>query len=315
MTTVDELARDVIASNATNANAIAAAKWIDNRYKEMVSTVKFRHLRKVGELSLPAKYNTGTLAITRGSTAVVGTGTQFETDIGATTHEYYYLRTNSAWYRIASVTDETNLVLDSAYAEATVTAASYDIVKRTHPLATNARWIGEFYHTRLRVNLKKISLDGLNSIVPGRPLIQSIPQYVAEAEVDSNGYRTVEIYPPPVTNELVNYIYWTLPPTLSIGSTIPSVIDPYTLKEGVLIDLYRYEKALAIRNGNIEQAALWRNDEKAQASTWRKAIQQAAKTDRGSDDISLILQMFHGSRPDRYDQKTASDYIYDNWSR
>lgn len=314
MATVDELARDVLASIATDAGAIAAAKWIDNRYREMVSRVRFRHLRQVGELSLPAIIDTSTITVARGSTSVTGAATTFQTDMGTGTQQYYYFRPRIAWYKIASVASELALTLSSSFAEDSVSAGSYHIAKRNHRLAADARWIGDFYHTRLRKRLESISLDNLNILEPGRSLVGNIPHYAAQIGVDSSGYLMYEIYPPPEESELLHYVYWTLPVALTIGSTIPPVIEPYTLKEGVLIDLYRYEKAAAIRKGNIEQATTWRNEEKAQFSIWERAIKDAIRTSRGSDDISLILDFFASNRL-RSDQRTAHDYVYDNWSR
>ena len=313
MTTVDEVVRDALASIDTEANAIAAAKWLDNRYKEMVSRVKFRHLRQVGELSLPAVIDTGTVSVDRGLTAVTGVTTTFQTDMGAGVQEYYYFRTNNAWYKIASVTNELGLVLASAFAEDDVAAGTYTIVKRHHPLASDARWVGDFYHTRLRQKLRSIGLDEMDMLYPGRSLVGNIPHYVAQVGVNTSGYLKYEIYPPPLESELIHYVYWTLPPSLTISSTIPSVIDPYTLKEGLLIDLYRYEKSVAIRKGNVNQAGIWRNDEKAQNTIWEKVIKDAIRTSRGSDDITFILEMFGSSH--RSDQRTARDYVLDNWNR
>ena len=124
----------------------------------------------------------------------------------------------------------------------------------------------------------------------------------------------MEIYPPPEESELIHYVYWSLPTALTMASTIPPVIDQYTLKEGTLIDLYRYEKAAAIRKGNIEQAAVWRNEEKSQESKWRQVINDAIRTSRGTDDLSFILQIPNVASQSR-DQRTARDYILDNWSR
>lgn len=316
MTTVDELARDVIASIATNVNALAAAKWIDNRYNEMVSKVKFRHLRQVGELSLPGVYDTGTLDATRDSTAIAGTDTEFDTYVTAFGgEEYCAIRPSSTWYAITTVGSETSITLTSAFAEDDIEDSSYKLVKRYHALATDARWIGDFYITRLRRKLASVSLDELNILAPGRVLAGSLPTHVAQIGVDSNGYLMYEIYPPPDVSELLHYIYWKLPTALTIGSTIPPVIDPYTLKEGALIDLYRYEKALAIRKGNVEQAAVWRNDENVQITRWDRIIGDAIRTSRGSDDITLILDMFRGNPMGLGEQRTARDYIYDNWRR
>ena len=316
MATVDELARDVIASIATDANAIAAARWIDNRYKEMVARVKFRHLRQVGELYIPGVFDTGTLSVTRGSTAITGDSTQFDTDVTvAGGVEYCVIRPSSAWYKITSVGSETAITLTSNFAEDDISDGSYKLVKRYHPLDSNARWVGDFYFTRLRRTLADISLNELDILFPGRTLAGHIPSHVAQVGVDSNNYLMYEIYPPPVNSELINYIYWNLPTALTISSTIPPVIDSYMLKEGVLIDLYRYEKAAAIRKGNIEQAAIWRNDEKAQATIWDKVMKDAIRTSRGSDDITLILEMFRGVPFGRGEQRTAREYVYDNWSR
>ena len=314
MATVDELARDVIASIATDANAIAAAKWIDNRYKEMVARVKFRHLRQVGELYIPGVFDTGTLAATRGSTAITGDSTQFETDISSGDQEYYYIRAASAWYEVASIESDTALTLASNFAEDDETEASYDLVKRYHSLGSTARWVGDFYFTRLRRTLADISLNELNILFPGRTLAGHIPSHVAQIGVDSDGYLMYEVYPPPVDSELINYIYWKLPTALAITSTIPPVIDPYTLKEGVLIDLYRYEKSVALRKGNVEQAGVWRNDEKAQNVIWDKVMKDAIRTSRGSDDITLILEMFRGVPFGQGEQRTARDYVHDNWN-
>jgi hypothetical protein len=149
MATVEEVVRDLLGSLATDAGAPIAAKWADNRYKELCSRVRFRHLRQVGELVIPGYADTGTLAITRDSTAVVGTSTVFTTDVGSGAQEYYWIRPSVAWYKIASITTDTALVLSSAFSEATVTAASYKIVKRHHALDSNARWLGEFVHMGL----------------------------------------------------------------------------------------------------------------------------------------------------------------------
>ncbi len=316
MPTVDELAREVIASIDTDENAIAAAKFIDNRYKEMVSKVKFRHLRQVGELYLPGIFATGTVSATRGSDAVTGVASQFQTDLGAGAQEHYYFRASTAWYKIETVTNELALTLVSNFAEDDVSGGSYKIAKRTHPLPATVRWVGDFYHTRLRRSLVNVSLDELNHFSPGRSLTGNIPQYVAQVGLNAAGTMLIyEVYPPPEESELLHYIYWTLPTALSIGSTIPPVIDAYTLKEGVLIDLYRLEKSKAIRKGNIEQAAIWRNDEMTQMGKWEKAIKDAIRTSRGSDDMTVILDWFKSRAETTGEQRTARDYIIDNWSR
>lgn len=314
MATVEELVRDVLGSLGSSAGAPLAAKWVDNRYKDLVSRVKFRHLRSVGELAVPAVVNEGTVVTTRGSTTVTGTSTTFETDLGGTgSKEYWWFRASSAWYKVASVTSETVLVLASEFAEDDVSGGGYVLVKRHLALDSNARWLGKAVHTRLRRTLDEISLTAMDVRYPGRRLTGVYPFAIAQVGTDSSNSLMVEVYPPPSASEIIHYVYWDLPTALSVGSTIPPQVDAHVLKEGVMVDAYRYEKALALRAGMIEKAAVWRNEERAQMTTWERTITRAVKADRGVDDLTFILQMT-GGRSNRGDwQRTARDIVLDRW--
>jgi len=313
MATVDELARDIVGSLAINEGYLIAARWVDNRYKQLVSRVRFRHLRKVGEIQIPATYDTGTLTTTRDSTTVTGSGTTWETNIGSGSQEYWYLKPSSAWYKIASVGGETSITLTTAFSEDAVAAGAYKAVKRHHPLDTTARWLGDFILTRLRLPLSVMSVEEMDRSYPGRILTDQYPQAVAQIGVDSNNYLMVEFYPYSASSEIVHYVYWDLPTELTIGSTIPAQIDPYVLKEGALVDAYRYLKSKSRQKGDHEGANSWRNDEFAQETRWERRIQEAAGTDQGIDDKAFILSMF-GGRVGSGDIRTARDHVLTNWS-
>jgi hypothetical protein len=186
-------------------------------------------------------------------------------------------------------------------------------VKRHHTLATAARRLGAFVHSRQRRELTTVSAGELDIIAPGRILAGGLPVYVAEIGEDSSGYKQVEIYPPPEESELIHYVYWKLPTTLTLSTTLPQSIDPYTLKEGVLVDLYRFEKSRALRLGNMEAAGHWGNEEARQRTIWRKAIDHAIRSDRGVDDITFIVQMLSGGTRSG-DIKTARDDLYARWN-
>lgn len=314
MATPESIVKDVIASLNTKAGAPLAAKWVDNRYIELVTKVRFRHLRKIGELIIPATINDGTVAVTRGATTVTGTSTTFETDIGSGSQTAWYIKISSAWYLISSITSDTILELASAFSEDTVTSASYSAVKRFHITATNARWLGDFVLTRLRLPLETISLDELNLRAPGRILTGQFPRIMAQVGVDSNYVITVEFYPASSDSEIVHYVYWNLPSTLSFTTTIPVQVDPHILKEGILIDLYRWEKMQSIMQGNIEAATLMRNEERAQSTRWQAYIDDAVAADRGVDDLTFILKSTRSSISSRPSEMTAHDYVYNRWT-
>ena len=317
MATVDELARDIVGSLAIDTGYLVAIRWIDNRYKQLVSRVRFKHLRKIGAVAIPATYDTGTVAVTRDSTAVVGTDSEWATTPTVATHTDWWIKIASAWYRVASVTDDTNLVLATAFSEDTVTANSYSLVKRHHELASTARWVGDFVLTRLRLPLGNggapVPLEQLDREHPGRILTSQFPRTVATVGVGSNSYINVEFYPYSAESEIVHYVYWTLPTALVLGSTIPPQIDPYILKEGALIDAYRFLKSKARMAGDNDAANSWGNDEQRQETRWERRIQEAQRTDQGADDKSFILTMY-GAQRGAGSIKTAHDHVYSNWS-
>jgi hypothetical protein len=316
MATVDQLVRDILGSVGSDVGGAVVAKWIDNRYMEMFGRVRFLPLRKVGELVLPGSVTTGTLVATRDSTTITGTSTTFQTEIGAGAQTQWYIRPSSAWYKIASVGGELAITLASNYSEDTITTAkSYVAVKRFHSLASDARILGTVVHSRLRREIQIISMTELDIMAPGRILAENLPYYLAVKGEDSSAYLEVEIYPPPEDSEILHYIYWAIPTSLSISSTIPQQVDPYTLKEGVFIDYYRYKMARALDKGNLEEAGYWRNEQRAQQTVWEKYINAAIRSMRGVDDMSLILQTTTSRRGvEGYDIKTARDHVLYNWN-
>lgn len=313
MATVDELARDIVGSLALDEGYLLAVRWIDNRYKQLVSRVRFKHLRKIGEVQLSATYDTGTVDATRDSTAVTGTSSLWNTTPGNGAQTDWYFKAGSAWYNISSITDDTNLVLSTAFSEDDVDDGSYKIARRYHSLTANARWLGDFMLTRLRLPLPLIPLEQLDREAPGRILSDQYPYCVSQIGVDSSNYLKVEFYPYCAESEIVHYVYWDLPTALTVTSTIPAQVDPYVLKEGALIDAYRYQKSKARMAGDHEGANSWRNDEFAQSTVWERRIQEAVRTDQGSDDRSFILSMYGGRRRGG-DIVTARDHILANWS-
>lgn len=157
-------------------------------------------------------------------------------------------------------------------------------------------------------------LEQLDWEAPGRTLVGSYPLRVAQTTDNSSGYLRVELYPYSDTSEIIHYIYWDYPSTLSITSTIPLQIDPYILKEGALIDLYRYMKSRAYRGGRIDEGNSWRNDEMTQETRWKDHIQDAIRTNQGADDATLILNSAPGAGIRSGDIRDAHDYVLHNWS-
>jgi len=409
MATVEELVRSIKGSlPLSDLGGPVVAKWIDERYKEMVSKVRFKHLRTTGELVVPGYVDTGTVHVSRGAEEVVGLSTVWAAEPTTSVADEWFFRAGTAWYRVASVTDNTNLTLDSPYAEAgltsvvepgsytwsntsgseyrlndldgdaisitdtisavygdgsafsegpggslavsewaqsgnnlyvrladsadpdskrsafvtydiensdgTTTGNSYKLVKRYYPLASDARWLGTFVHSRTRMLLSIETPETMDVIAPGRIHIGGYPSHISLIGRDAtNGYLMVEVYPPPATSEILHYIYWTLPSALVMASDIPLQIDDNMLKEGAMVDAYRWAKITSIEKGNVEAAGFYGNWEDRQRTIWKRSLKDAQRTDRGVDDTTLILQLGKGgSLPGAV--RTARDHIVSGWT-
>jgi len=294
MATVADVARDLLGSMASDTSMPIAVRWIDNRYRELVSKVRFRHLRKLGELTVPAAISTGTVSVTLGSTSVAGSGTTWATAPAVFTTgaaPYWSLRANSVWHLIDAISGNTTLTLSSSYSETTNSAASYYIVKRFHPVGSSARWLGKFVVQGIGRDLgEPIAMDELDSIDPRRTLIGSEPVTVAQAQNGPSSGIMVEVYPYPSSVTMIHYTYWDIPDELDVDSTIPAQVDGYILKEAAYIDYCRLMSSQREKEGKLESAAYWRNEGRAQETKWQLIMRDAIKADRGSDDLSFILQ-------------------------
>ena len=90
---------------------------------EADDTITFSFQKKVPDYGA-TDYSDGTVAVTNGSTAVVGTSTVWTSDMVGR-----YLKVNNYWYEISAVADNTHLTLLTEYGEDTASGASYTIAE------------------------------------------------------------------------------------------------------------------------------------------------------------------------------------------
>lgn len=293
MPTFEEVARSGLAAVDCDASYLLASQWAVERYQQLSSRVRFRHLRELGAVVVPATYSTGTIAATRDSAAVTGTSTVWTAAL-----QGRYLRIKTNWYRVQAVVSATSLVLATPYTEETVTSATYKIIAKQIPLSPDARWISNtLVNPRMRWPLDKYSLAEFELQFPDRILTGSPPQAWCQTadtlDADGKLCLAVEVYPYPTNAETLNYVYWKRPPAFKSQDELPNVIDGYQLKEGILIDIAQYNASKYAKpdNFNIEAAAYWRNESRQQRTAWERVVLDVAKQDRGVDDLTFILQM------------------------
>lgn len=316
MATVEEVARETVASLDTDAGYLLCSRWVASRYRQLCSRSRFRHLRRIGEVILPGAIDTGTVTATRGSRTITGNAAAQAVWTPSIVGRFF--KAGVVWYRIGALVNS-EIRLEKEYTETDASAVAYKIVQRYVPLRPDVRWLGQhFVHYRLRRPLDRKSLAEMDYLAPERQLVGTPPVWWAEApeglDADNRKVKTVEFYPIDNNDELLYYVYWTEPPILGLNDEIPAVIDSHVLREGALIDLMRYEMSRKLNKGMMEIAAVWGNHFRAQSTAWEKNIIEAIRTDRGTDDISFILESVTGARS-AGDITNARDEIFARGAR
>lgn len=316
MPTVEDVARKAVAAVGVDTSYLLVCDWVSERYGELANRVReMRHLRRRGSVFMPAPVETGLISVANGSNIVVGDATAQAAWSQALRGRY--LRISITWYRISEVI-ATSLMLDTPYSEETVSLTSYRIVARELTLAPGARHFSSFIHARRRGPLTMVPLQWLQECYPNRQNVGPGPLWVAESipTINENNQlvKTVEFYPYSSQAETIDYLYWIEPERLNPSDQLPMGVDEHVLKDGVLIDVMRYEMGKALRAGQLEVAATWRNDYRAQRTVWEDRIKEALRIDRGPDDAMSMLELPGGDDRQGY-IPSAHTMVYDNWPR
>ncbi len=99
-------------------------RWINDARQHLWELVHGNYKEKTDYLTTTEAYSTGTVAITKGDTALTGTSTVWT---AAMANRLIEIGGSEPWYRIASIGGNTAAVLADGFVSTTVTAASYQI--------------------------------------------------------------------------------------------------------------------------------------------------------------------------------------------
>ena len=134
-----------VRSQTSQANTLSQAKRAVNMALQdmhLGQDYQFYWAEREAKLVLQPDYSTGTLAITAGSTSVVGTDSLWNTagSYGTNNIEVGWkikVAGSQVVYRVSAIGSDTTLTLDTAYVGDTVTAATYNCWKDEYALATD----------------------------------------------------------------------------------------------------------------------------------------------------------------------------------
>lgn len=243
--------------------------WIQERYTEILDLLSWKRQEAESVFQAPDSYATGTVAATRGSTAVVGTDTVFTTQMSgliiriADDESYYQFQQTSA----------TGGTLDRAYEGPTGTGYSFRIDQSLFTMPAEARHIVAVRPLHdLKHPLEVVTPGELGRISPQRT-VYGTPRYVAatwDAFTDPPVLQ-FELFPIPSSpNAGGDTLSWAvsyqfdaaeIDPMQTSVSLLPWV-RPAALKEGVRANVARSMKdyagavAFEARMASLVQAML-----------------------------------------------------------
>jgi hypothetical protein len=286
--TVEMLAREIMGSLDMEEGYLIATKWISRRYHTLAAKMRLRHLQRVGEVVVPGVVKVGTVTVVKNSSAVVGVGTGWTAALVGR-----FFRVANGWYEVLAVPNATTLTLVNTYLEENGSGVGYAIIPRKVALPMGVRQVGQFRNIKQGGYLQVVGLQELDMWEPQRNEIGNGIRYVSEVGYSdagaTQGQRLYEFYPYPVDAQLISFTYFAEPEEFTEASWIPDVVDPGMLKEGAMIDAFRFAMSKALKEGKVDIAAVWRNEMRAQETSWERRLAEAAEADRGSVESSFVL--------------------------
>jgi len=201
--------------------------------------------------------------------------------------------------------------------------------------------VSNVYHQRRRKRLRYQSPSRFQEIYPGRTLVGAFPWTWTETPrfidntfaapqspplgVDlstiatlgaTTGQKFFEVYPPSNQQETYMYLYWTIPQAFLVTDTLPPEIDEYVLREGVLVDVYRYKAEQWAAKGSVEMAGYYANQTARQMTIWERKIQEGQVADAlFHNDVPIELDLFSDSGEFSGDITNAHEWIWSEWTQ
>ena len=315
MPTVEAVARAALRDIGMDAGLLNAAAWVQERYEELTAR-RMKHLQKHVSVTIPGAITAGTISITQGDNLVTG-NTAAETAWGlqALSGGSWYFQSGNVWLKITAVANAI-MALASDWTETSVTAGTYRVVSRYVTLPTDVQYLSNYVtHQRRRRPIYVGGMPELEILQPDRLYTTGGPNYVAESGVDAtSGARQIEVYPYSTQDEVLELRYWAKPTVYALTDELPAFITTNELKEGVLIDVMRWQMAAALRRNDKETAAHWRNEYRAQETRWMtKALPNLIKRDQAIEDLGLVMRSPSSGRQNEI--RTAREMVYSRGSR
>jgi hypothetical protein len=228
-----------------------AKRWINTALHDMHIgfSDRFPWAERRAVLVTQPKYTTGTVAISKGGTALVGTDTLWATANDFSVNNMrvggkVVIGGGEEVYEVTTVTDDTNAVIGSAFIDTTVTAASYVYFEDEYALASD---FGRPIDAQTFIDNDEVRLIGRTEFrrnyprnkTTNRPRVATIIDLPSSA--NTTPVRKVRLAPPPDEAYSFPYSYVTTNLVVSSSGTAKA---QFTLDDDEPIVPLRYRHAI-----------------------------------------------------------------------
>ena len=215
---------------------ITVKQAINDSQDEIVGAHNFSWLYGRSSFITSSPYKSGTVSVTNDSATVTGTGTTFTSAMVGRK-----FRCGSATYIILTFTSTTEIVLETAYAGTTDTAATYKIYQDEYSLASDCEDVLSCYQEDNPKKLVKKPIDWIDEHYPKRDSF-GYPYWYSDIGVDSSGYNKVALYPVPNQSKNIYYRYRKRATVLSATTDVPIIPARYryVLAKGSIYTALKY---------------------------------------------------------------------------
>jgi hypothetical protein len=221
-----------------NASSVMIGQWINNAVRKFYDRRNWYGLLTRGQIVTPRYYSVGQIAVTLGSTAIVGFATTFTPDMVGRSLRVGF---NNPIYNIIAVADATHLTLDLPWGGQSYSNIGYFIVKYYYSIP-NIRYILTAVNLqmqqRLVTNLTQVSL---NSIDPSRQSGGVFSWGIAAMPPDPDGNYQFELYPAARAQQAIPYVAYVQPPNLvNDNDNLPPFMRWDIIKSHAISDCLRF---------------------------------------------------------------------------
>lgn len=230
-----------------------AQQFIRDRYRQAAERRPWSALRKEGEFLINTAKSTGTVAVTRNSTSVVGSGTAFaSTDVG----RQFQAGLRAPTYTITAVdVGAQTLTLDRVFGGDSNAAATYRIMDLYLTVPTDFQRFMHVLDPKMNWRIRHgMGQDELASWDPARTMAGT-PWAIVDARFNSAGRPQYEVWPASLSER--NYPYYYV---ARAGDLINDDDTPFyplrgdILVKGALVDLCRWPGTPAKPNPMFSKA-------------------------------------------------------------